>query len=964
MPAAVGREEQGELGEERTRPARAARAPEGGHDALVTTVAAATAVEVAERESLRPLERLTDEHPGRYQLAGELGEGGIGRVFVARDAHLGREVALKELLDDVAASTSGRDPGATGARSPAELRFVKEARITGQLEHPGIVPVYELGRRADGSIYYTMRYVKGRTLESALAGADLRGRLALLPHFVDLCNTLAYAHSRGVIHRDLKPENVMLGDFGETVLLDWGLAKVRGERDIQSSALKSELDRLREASVIKTVAGVPIGTPGYMSPEQALGELSRVDERTDVYSLGVILYQLLSGTLPFDGKNAARVIERVIYDEPVDPLQIEPDCPPELAAIAKRAMEKKQDQRYADARALAADVRAFLTGGLVGAHRYTLAESARRFLSRHRRRLAFVGVVAIVAAVAWWYRGVDEERRQASLDAEQRDLAAQSVERVFADVAAGNLQERWLDVLTFKLMALRTPVTEEAVVENLILALEHPSADVRRLAARSLSAVKSPAAVDALIGRLGEDVEPSEEVVIEVINALGIIGDARAEEAVRAARVHAGQYGHIWNQTELAYRMIPLPELEAETTLASREWNELGNALLWKGRQNDALAAFTRAIELTPDDAMPHNNRAIVLRQLGRFDEALGDYDRVLELNPGDVLALNNRSLLHRQMEHFEEALADIDKVVASGSLGVKALRNRSIIRRFMGDFAGAHADLQLALVEQPDDERTYSAVAGTWVWTGDWAQALKALDQAIALNDKYTYALSQRAQVHYVLGRTNDALLDIDRVLSLDPADNYGRRMRAHILMQQSKPAAAKRDLDYCLENQCINDQSRRALRLAQRAVVYYAAIGEHRVALAELDKATSGQPHTVDTFTYELAALAVALRMGDATEVGRRERLVLDHHQLGRRWHNRAARILDGEESYDDILARTLRPLERCVVALAGGIAAERSGNVPDAVANYRDAADAGNPHDLACVLAAQAVEALEQP
>jgi tetratricopeptide (TPR) repeat protein len=144
---------------------------------------------------------------------------------------------------------------------------------------------------------------------------------------------------------------------------------------------------------------------------------------------------------------------------------------------------------------------------------------------------------------------------------------------------------------------------------------------------------------------------------------------------------------------------------------------------------------------------------------------------------------------------------------------------------------AGRASILRLALADKPNDERTYSAIAGTWIWMREWEPALGALDQAIALNDKYTYAISQRAVVYQVLGRDAAALIDIDRVLSLDPADNYGRRMRAIILMAQGKHKAAKRDLDYCLENQCINDQSRRALRHAQRGVLYFAGLGQYSI-------------------------------------------------------------------------------------------------------------------------------------
>jgi tetratricopeptide (TPR) repeat protein len=929
-------------------------------DALMSTIAAASAVRVVENLGLTD-ELLTEEHPGRYRLEGELGEGGIGRVYIAYDRHLGRRVALKELLEEAVESIKSAGPAAS-SRSPIELRFVNEARITGQLEHPGIVPVYELGRRADRTVYYAMRLIKGRTMEEAMAEGDLRRRLELLPNFVDLCQTVAYAHSRGVIHRDLKPENVMLGDFGETVILDWGLAKVRGEADVQKGALALEIERFRESSSLKTLAGVPLGTPGYMSPEQAQGQLSQVDERSDVYSLGVILYQLLTGTLPFDGKGVKEVIRRLVEEEAMYPAELEPDCPPELCAIAVRAMQKSQAARYPNAQALAADVRAFLTGGLVGAHRYSFGARAARLLVKNKWRIAAVVVVAIVGSLAWWYRGVDENRREAIDNERQRGAAVTSIDAVFEDVSRGNLQERWLDVFTFKLMALRNPVTESAVVDRLIEALAHPSPDVRRLAARSLSAVKGPTAIRALTGRLGKDVEGSPDVQIEVINALGIIGDPSAEDAVREARVRAGQFGYIWNQTELAYRMIPLPELPDDgASLSARDWNERGNALLWKDRREAALAAFSRAIAADPDNSKPYNNRAIALRQLGELEAALRDYNQVLALNPNDTLALNNRSLLKREMEDYPGALADIEKVVKDGSLGVGALRNRSIIKRFMGDFEGALGDLRLALADAPNDARTYSAMAGTWIWTRDWEQALGALDQAVSLNDKYNYAISQRAMVYWVLGRRDEALVDIERVLALDPADNLARRMRAHLLMKAGQHETAKRDLDYCLENQCIDDQARRALRYAQRAVVYYAALFAYGEALADLDKAVAAQPRSVDAFLYELAAVLIATRAGTEQEASRRLDALLEHHRKGTLWHNKVARILSGDEDFGEAEKRTIRPLERCTVAVAGGLASERSGDRATAARRYASAAEMGSPHELPCILADLSAAAL---
>src|SRR5207302_2244773 len=202
---------------------------------------------------------------GRYQVRSEYGRGGQSRVLLAFDAHMGREIALKELLPE------GAEPGSGSGSQAAASRFVREARITGQLEHPNIVPVYELGRPDDGSFYYTQKLVRGVTLKAKLREAKtLADRLKLLTHFADICHAVAYAHSRGVVHRDLKPDNVMVGQFGETVVLDWGLAKARGEKDVKGKQLQRETEAMRADA---TMAGHALGTPSYMSPEQAQGKL-------------------------------------------------------------------------------------------------------------------------------------------------------------------------------------------------------------------------------------------------------------------------------------------------------------------------------------------------------------------------------------------------------------------------------------------------------------------------------------------------------------------------------------------------------------------------------------------------------------------------------------------------------------------------------------------------------------------
>jgi len=334
-------------------------------------------------------------------------------------------------------------------------RFVREARVTAQLEHPGIVPVYELGRRPDGTLYYVMKRVKGQTLSDAIRGArDLQARLALLPHFVHLCHAMAYAHSRGVVHRDLKPQNVMVGEFGETVVLDWGLAKVRGERDVRERDLERGVERIL-ASAGQTLVGATMGTPAYMSPEQAHGRIDAVDERSDVWSLGAVLFEILTGAPPYEGETALEVLEKVRSEAPPEPRARVRQIPREIASVCARAMTVDAAGRYADARALARDVEAWQTGGQVDAYRYAWWEVLGRYLVRHQGAVTVLGlaVLALCTAGIVFLRHLTDERdraraAEASAAAERNlartTLAASLMDRATSAVGHGDAAAAWV----------------------------------------------------------------------------------------------------------------------------------------------------------------------------------------------------------------------------------------------------------------------------------------------------------------------------------------------------------------------------------------------------------------------------------------------------------------------------------------------------------------------------------------
>jgi eukaryotic-like serine/threonine-protein kinase len=657
--------------------------------------------------------RLTPAANGsRYKRLRHHARGGLGEVFVAEDTELHREVAVKEIQPDRAFDESSR------------TRFLLEAEITGALEHPGVVPVYGLGAYPDGRPYYAMRFIRGDSLKAAIDrfhAAEGPGRppaeramafRALLRRFVDVCNAVAYAHSRGVIHRDLKPQNVMLGKFGETLVLDWGLAKVGVERNRPDPDRDLTTDpsvHPASGSDAGTRAGAVLGTPGYMSPEQAAGRVDEVGPASDVYSLGATLYYLLTGQKPTD-RTASTEPTSGSADEPAG-RQPAPRVPAALEAVCRKAMAERPADRYPTPLALAADVERWVADEPVTVHRDRWPVRAARWGRRHRTAVAAAAVLLVTGLAAsglgtWliWKeeRRTAEQKRQAEENYElARDLSASGI-----DLVAANEAQFAADPVKHKARKELLVAAAKAFHKHLERAPGDP--DVRRQAARVYRYA-------ANVHRLEREYAAAEPVYRDAVELLEGLAAAFPDEP--------------------AYR------LQLSETL--RDQAKVQSTL---GRLADAVATLTRSVGLADgllvedgENAWYRRARAAALLNRAAVEQARGraaaatadarraadlfaDLDRVsADAHPYDSLlraaAVNVQAMAERDAGRLDQAqpLHEAAIRIADGTKGARPGRNPNDVEHFRASFWFEQARTWAGAGRRADADRVFGLTAQTW---------------------------------------------------------------------------------------------------------------------------------------------------------------------------------------------------------------------------------------------------------
>ena len=425
----------------------------------------------------------------------EIARGGMGRILSTWDNSLRRTLAMKVLmgtrLDDA------EIPESSDARRQLS-RFLEEAQITGQLDHPGIVPVHELGIDDEGQVYFTMRLVRGRSLRTVFEliaeGREKWTVTRALGVLLKVCHAVAFAHSKGVIHRDLKPANIMVGRFGETYVMDWGLAKVMGREDTHDlrprqapestevsvvSTDRADMGTRQPGSPLLTMDGTVVGTPAYMSPEQAEGLAEAVGPQTDVYAVGAMLYQLLTGQKPYvavDASPSPRAVLDDVIDGPPTPVQqLARNAPPELVAICETAMARSVDQRYPDLAAMASELDAFLEGRVVRAYSSGALAQLKKWIGRHRAVAAMMVTVVAAIAIALIFTvdlNADLKAKTTQLQTRELELVTAVDDATAARAAAEQETAAKDDALAAKDIALRDRSAAVAFAERQRLSAE------------------------------------------------------------------------------------------------------------------------------------------------------------------------------------------------------------------------------------------------------------------------------------------------------------------------------------------------------------------------------------------------------------------------------------------------------------------------------------------------------------
>lgn len=572
------------------------------------------------------------EAPRRYVPVRPLAEGGLGKVSVAMDTEVMREVALKEIKPFYADNIDSR------------ARFLKEAEITGRLEHPGIVPVYGLGTNEDGRPYYAMRMITGCSLKEAIAEFHEQEKLRrdpgqrrlalreLLQRFIGVCHAVEFAHSRGILHRDLKPANVMLGNYRETLVVDWGLAKSIGETEATKHSYDTVIIPEHGSESVPTRMGEVVGTAGYMSPEQASGKIRELGPASDIYSLGATLYNLLTGTIPHGGSDLAEQLRNIVQGKFPKPREVNRSVSPVLESVCLKAMSLRPQDRYSSARALADDVEKYLADEPTIAHRDSWSERLARWERRNRTLVRTAGAFLLLVTILAVIFAVVFQKQKSWAQAQEKAAQEERKKAVKAEARS----DKTLEILV-SILKLPDPDQDGKSV-TIYEALRAKAAQVPDLAAgdAALEAELSLAIGRTFLGlRLAEDAIPMLEIAHK-----GFI-KANGEDYPDRLTLE-GNMASAYSMANQPEKSLPLLQRNFEltrekfgpsdeNTLAAM--NNLAVGYQQAAQWTKSLELLEKSVELIRTKFGPENERTLAfLNNLASGYQAANQMDKALPL--------------------------------------------------------------------------------------------------------------------------------------------------------------------------------------------------------------------------------------------------------------------------------------------------------------------------------------------
>ena len=747
---------------------------------------------------------------GRYQIVRLHDRGALGEVYVARDQQLHRIVALKRIKLAHAVDEEKR------------ARFVVEAEITGRLEHPGIVPVYGLGTYDDGRPFYAMRFIRGDTLKSAIEqfhrdedggrdpGARTLALQKLLRRFLDVCNAIDYAHSRGVLHRDLKPGNIMLGKYGETLVVDWGLAKCLGRPEAApASATLDERTLVPElgSDLRGTELGARLGTPAYMSPEQATGRIDELGPASDVYSLGASFYCLLTGRAPFNDSDIAELLRKVERGDFLPPRKLKGWIDPALEAICLKAMATEPARRYRTPRALADDVEHWLADEPVSAWSEPVGRRLRRWGRRHRLLVTGLAAALIVAVAALAVGNV--------LVARQRDRAERNL--AFARRVVDEMYTGVADKLNNQ---IRMEDYQRELLEKALRFYEWFALPQSRDPQVRLEAAQAGLRVGLIRSRLGQTAaaEQADRQALEILK--GLVSERPAERGYRVALAQA----HLW-LGELLHGQERWPEAEREIKEAMAIWHvlareqpgiaaeqrwqlvyalgALGQQYSQQSRHQEAAVAIHHALEIAeglvrenPEARAYQESLACILCRYTKLQANLNDLASGEATVARAVAILDNLATRYPEVVPYQRDLGGnlvfLGWILAAQGKFPQAAeslrRSIAILEKLAADhpqdtwiaerLGSAYHQMQDALLLRGDHDSALE-------WAGRAIQLFRSLERRDPrnLNEGRTQlwqALAVRAETLTRLRRHAAALTDFEEVLELTQGTRYGDLFRA----------------------------------------------------------------------------------------------------------------------------------------------------------------------------------------